>query len=127
MTGELYAVLRQHSILGRMMKEGKPDARAFREGIERAGEPGGLLHQLFAVRTRGLMGELDPVASASYLSGILIGHELRSLAVKEFGLIGAPELTALYEAGAALLGLNAPTIGAQAAARGLFRLGGMLK
>jgi 2-dehydro-3-deoxygalactonokinase len=58
MTGEVYAVLRQHSILGRMMEEGKPDAGAFAEGVKRSGDEGGLLHHLFGVRTRGLMGEL---------------------------------------------------------------------
>ena len=29
MTGEVYAVLKQHSILGRMMEEGAADANAF--------------------------------------------------------------------------------------------------
>ena len=41
MTGEVYAVLKQHSILGRMMEEGTPDAGAFAEGVRRSGEAGG--------------------------------------------------------------------------------------
>ena len=40
MTGEVYAMLRQHSILGRMMQDGNPDAGAFAEGVKRSGEAG---------------------------------------------------------------------------------------
>jgi 2-dehydro-3-deoxygalactonokinase len=127
MTGEAYAVLKQHSILGRMMEEGKPDPRAFSEGIERSGEPGGLLHHLFGVRTRALMGELGPAASASYLSGMLVGHELRGVEAKKVHILGAPELAALYARAASLLGIDAATLDPDASARGLFRLGVMLR
>jgi 2-dehydro-3-deoxygalactonokinase len=126
MTGEMYAVLKQHSILGRMIEEGDPDPHTFNEGVERSGEPGGLLHHLFGVRTRGLMGELGPAASASYLSGILIGHELRAFEAKAVYLLGAPELAALYAQAAASLGIEARALNADAAARALFRLGVML-
>jgi 2-dehydro-3-deoxygalactonokinase len=122
MTGEAYAVLKQHSILGRMMEEGTPDTEAFAQGVRRSGDEGGLLHHLFGVRTRGLMGELAPAASASYLSGILIGHELRSRATGEVLLLGAPALTALYAEAAALLGLGTRTLDPDAAVRCLFRL-----
>jgi 2-dehydro-3-deoxygalactonokinase len=127
MTGEVYAVLKQHSILGRMMEEGAADANAFAQGVARAGHDGGLLHHLFGVRTRGLMGELGAAASASYLSGILIGHELGNVRARELCLLGAPALTGLYEAAAALLGMKAQALDPHAAARGLFRLGGMLR
>jgi 2-dehydro-3-deoxygalactonokinase len=127
MTGEVYAVLKQHSILGRMMEQGAPDDGAFAEGIERSGEAGGLLHHLFGVRTRGLMGELSAAASASYLSGILIGHELRSFALERFSLLGAPELTALYARAAQALGVETRTLDPNAAVRSLYRLGVMLR
>jgi 2-dehydro-3-deoxygalactonokinase len=127
MTGEVYAVLKQHSILGRMMDEGRRDAGAFAEGVERSREAGGLLHHLFGVRTRGLMGELDAAASASYLSGILIGHELRSQDAKRFHLLGAPELAALYQQAAAVLGIETRTLDPDAAVRSLYRLGVMLE
>jgi 2-dehydro-3-deoxygalactonokinase len=127
MTGEVYAVLKQHSILGRMMEEGKHDADAFAQGVERSGQSGGLLHHLFGVRTRGLMGELGSAASASYLSGILIGHELRSVEAKSFHIIGAAELAALYSRAAALLGIEAQTLDPEAAVRALLRLGAMLR
>lgn len=127
MTGEVYAVLKQHSILGRMMEEGKPDAGAFAEGVGRSGEAGGLLHHLFGVRTRGLMGELAAAASASYLSGILIGHELRSQDAKHFHLLGAPALAALYQQAAAVLGIETRTLDPDSAVRSLHRLGAMLR
>lgn len=127
MTGELYAVLKQHSILGRMMEQGEPDSSAFAEGVKRSGEGGGLLHHLFGVRTRGLMGELGPAATASYLSGILIGHELRAFDVKKVYLLGTPELAALYAQAAAALGIETKALDPEAAARGLFRLGVMLR
>jgi 2-dehydro-3-deoxygalactonokinase len=129
MTGEAYAVLKQHTILGRMMEEGEPDARAFSEGVERSDEPGGLLHHLFGVRTRGLMGELGPAASASYLSGILIGHELRDAAggSTRVHILGAPALAALYQQAAASLGIEVQALDPNAAVRALFRLGVMLR
>ena len=127
MTGEVYAVLRQHSILGRMMEEGTPDAGAFAEGIARSGEAGGLLHHLFGVRTRGLMGELGAAASASYLSGILIGHELRSQDAKQVHLLGAPALAARYQQAAAVLGIETRTLDSDSAVRSLYRLGVMLE
>ena len=126
MTGEVYAVLRQHSILGRMMGEGKADAGAFAEGVKRSGEAGGLLHHLFGVRTRGLMGELNSTAGASYLSGILIGHELRAREARPFSILGTPELSALYQQAADTLGIETRTLDPNAAVRSLYRLGVML-
>ena len=126
MTGEAYAVLRQHSILGRMIEEGKPDEGAFAQGVKRAGDAGGLLHHLFGVRTRGLMGELGAAAAASYLSGILIGHELRAQGAPEFGVLGTAELAARYQRAASLLGMNARLLDPDAGVRALARLGAML-
>src|SRR5688500_17529434 len=127
MTGEVYAVLKQHSILGRMMEEGKRDARAFREGIGRAGEPGGLLHHLFAVRTRGLMGELRAADSGSYLSGLLIGHEMRSFPARKMYLLGAAELVQTYAQAADVLGIETEALEPTAGTRALFRVGVMLR
>ena len=127
MTGEVFAVLKQHSILGRMMEEGKPDPAAFAEGVARSGQEGGLLHHLFGVRTRGLMGELGAAAAASYLSGILIGHELRSVEARSVHVLGAPELAALYVQAARELGIAAGALDPRSGVRALFRLGAMLR
>src|SRR5690606_27738442 len=78
MTGELYSVLRGHSILGALMDgdDSRFDAEAFDAGLRRSGEPGGLTHHLFGVRTTGLSDRFRGEALPSYLSGLLIGHEL---------------------------------------------------
>jgi 2-dehydro-3-deoxygalactonokinase len=79
MTGETRAVLLQHSILGRLAEPGPDDQDAFLRGVRRAGEPGGLLHHLFGTRALGLMGDLPAGGTASYLSGLLIGHEVQAV------------------------------------------------
>lgn len=79
MTGETRAVLLQHSILGRLAEPGPEDDAAFLRGVRRARDPGGLLHHLFGTRALGLMGDLPATATAGYLSGLLIGHEVQAV------------------------------------------------
>jgi 2-dehydro-3-deoxygalactonokinase len=123
MTGELFSVLKSHSILGRTMQEGALDETAFAEGVQRSGEAGGLLHHLFGVRTRGLFGELSGSQAPWYLSGLLIGHELRQADVSgKILLLGTPELTAHYLQAAELLGIKSEALDPQAAARALWLL-----
>ncbi len=98
MTGELYAVLREHSILGRLMPAEPADPTAselgFATGLQAARDslPGDLPQQLFATRTLGLTGRLPKNALADYLSGLLVGHELVSgLAASQTAReVGAP-------------------------------------
>jgi 2-dehydro-3-deoxygalactonokinase len=81
MTGEMYALLRAHSILGRGMPEGETalDTTAFDAGLGCSRDAtGGLLHDLFGVRTAALFNRFPPRSLASYLSGLLIGHELQA-------------------------------------------------
>lgn len=109
MTGETFAVLKSHSILGRTMEmsagEASDDA-AFDAGALRARAEGGLLHHLFGVRTRVLLGDMPGSAAADYLSGILIGHTLVAAAPKPPVLIiGALALAERYRRAAALFGL----------------------
>ena len=108
MTGEVFAVLKAHSILGRMMEEGLGDDDAFAQGVARSGESGGLLHHLFGVRTKGLMGELPGRSAADYLSGILVGHTMRAASpAPPVLVIGAPSVAERYLKACALLGLSA--------------------
>lgn len=127
MTGEVFAALRQHTILGRMMKDGQPNDAAFLAGVARAGQAGGLLHHLFGVRTQALTGKLAETEGASYLSGILIGHELRAALAGHAGetvhLIGAPELVALYARAIAACGATTINHDADASVRGLAIIG----
>jgi 2-dehydro-3-deoxygalactonokinase len=110
MTGEVFAVLKAHSILGRTMEEGSApsDAAVFAAGVARSGEPGGLLHHLFGVRTRVLLGDMSGTAAADYLSGLLIGHTIRAAApVPPVLVIGAPAVAERYVAACGLLEIPA--------------------
>jgi 2-dehydro-3-deoxygalactonokinase len=124
MTGEAFAVLRGHSILGRMMKEGPTDSAGFEAGVRRSAESGGLLHHLFGVRARGLFGELPETASASYLSGILIGHEIRAArgSAGRVHLLCTAQLAQLYGQALSLLGVEPVVLDPDAVTRALYRL-----
>ena len=99
MTGEVYSALRESTILGRMMTSSSAVQKsAFLEGVARSADTGGLLHHLFGVRTLALMGQLREEESASYLSGLLIGHEVRAAMPDQrvVHLVGAAMLCGLY-------------------------------
>jgi 2-dehydro-3-deoxygalactonokinase len=123
--GEAFSAIRAGTILGRMMADAPQDAAAFGHGVARSGEPGHLLHHLFGVRTLGLFGALDETESASYLSGLLIGTEVRAAmpAGAEVWLIGAAALCDLYADAIARCGGTARRLDADAAARGLASIG----
>lgn len=116
MTGELYAVLRQHSILGRLMTGEDHEPAAFAAGLSyaRSGR-GGLSAQLFSVRTLGLFERLPSHGLASYLSGLLIGREVLEAtaqltpAERAAGvlLLGATSLAERYAEALSALGLSA--------------------
>ncbi|MFC0669593.1 2-dehydro-3-deoxygalactonokinase [Azotobacter chroococcum] len=78
MTGELFAVLRDHSILGRPARAqgSRPAPDAFARGLELARE-GAVAGRLFSARSLVLTGRLAAEESLDYLSGLLIGEELR--------------------------------------------------
>lgn len=121
MTGELFGLLCDHSILGRTMEPGPTDWDAFDDGVLRARQAGGLLHHLFGARTRVLMSKLSPGSEADYLSGMLIGHEINATgSTGPVLVIGAAELEARYLRAFARCGLDATAVsGAVATARGL--------
>ena len=80
LTGELYAVLSSHSVLGRSIAVPAPgfDAQAREAFIAgaRMARQRGLLGSLFQTRVNGLFGWLAPQANARFLSGLLIGDEI---------------------------------------------------
>lgn len=139
MTGEMFAALRHHTILARLMPEGHSpfDPAAFDRGVASGaadGPPGALLHRLFSTRTLGLFDHLLPAALESYLSGLLIGAELaaatRTADAKSFTIIGSVLLSDRYQRAARQLNLNATTAPADCAARGHYavaKTAGLLK
>ena len=129
MTGELFALLKSQSLLGRLMKPGPDDADAFALGVLRAIEDHAITALLFSVRAEALLARIAPTSLASYLSGLLIGAEITGgMALSDRAsplvIIGAPALTALYATALELAGRSGAIRidGAQAAARGLWRL-----
>ena len=110
MTGEVFAALKDHTILGRLMEAAPADDAGFAEGVRAAARlerPGDLLHAIFMTRTLGLFDRLGPGQLSDYLSGLLIGAELLSGAqgAQEAIVIGSPALTARYCAAGDILGM----------------------
>lgn len=126
MTGEVYALLRQHSILARMMppQDDTHDDEAFVRGVRHAQEARGLLHGAFSARTLALFDRMPAAALPSYLSGLVIGEELRMRgdASGPVVLVGNPGLTQRYELALHALDREARSIGTEATWRGLWAL-----
>jgi 2-dehydro-3-deoxygalactonokinase len=131
MTGELFALLKDQSILGWLMPDKGQSARdenAYLQGVQHAAADPDLLHGLFNVRTRGLFHPDAVGGLASYLSGLLIGHEIsgatRRFPAKSITIIAGPQLAGLYNL--ALTSLGAADVGiadaGAATARGLWRI-----
>jgi len=126
MTGEAYALFRTHSVLAKLMPTDTPpfDRAAFDDGLQRSGDTGGLLHHLFGVRTAGLLGRLSQMQSPSYLSGLLIGHEIRALKPHPqcVHLIGNDHLLTTYSHALEAFSIGSCRHSEDLAASGLYRL-----
>jgi 2-dehydro-3-deoxygalactonokinase len=130
MTGDLFGALRRSSILSRLMTvDDHIDNATFLRGVARSANSGGLLHHLFSVRTLALMEDLAPSDSASYLSGLLIGHEIRSAMPAEahVRLVGSPLFTSLYGQAINVCRGTFTIVDSDAAARGLSAIAGRLR
>ncbi|MFM9926675.1 2-dehydro-3-deoxygalactonokinase [Variovorax sp. H27-G14] len=130
MTGEFYALLSQHSILSRTLDASAPlDEASFLEGVTRADNGHGLLHNAFGARTLALFERMPREELASYLSGLLIGEELRTQSLQAVGevvLIGSSALTQRYTLALRATGVVTRTLGAEATWAGLHALSGFL-
>ena len=130
MTGEIYALMSQHSILGKTLDlHGVFDEAAFLQGIDQSQSTGSVLHHLFAVRTLALFDRMPATALPSYLSGLLIGEELRTQALPAQAagadpliLIGSEALTLRYTLALQDLGIASQSRGAEATWAGLLAL-----
>lgn len=130
MTGEVHGLMRRQSILARTMPDGVDtphDPSAFARGVARSAEPGGLLHHLFGLRSLALDGALATEEGPSYLSGLLIGHELRAAPalIDRSGpvtLVGSAGLADRYAEALALLDRPVRRAPPDVAARGLARI-----
>ncbi len=111
MTGELYSALTSSGTLAQLMEKGDGDADAFAHGVERARREGtgALSHLLFGVRTLGLFNTLPRASLAPYLSGLLIGAEMKDAlawtGARQVIAVGSPKLLDSYRIAADLFGL----------------------
>jgi 2-dehydro-3-deoxygalactonokinase len=103
MTGELFSLLRENSILSDLLQatEVQPGA-AFEAGVLHGLSDEDLTAELFSIRARVLLARGRREEAASYASGLLIGADVRTglryAAEGEIAVMGRPELTGLYAA-----------------------------
>jgi len=124
-TGEVFAALKDHTILGRLMKPGPDDEEAFAMGVRAALEdPAGFLHRIFSARSLGLFDELAPEAISSYLSGQVIGTEVAH-AIRdnpreaEYAVLASPGIGGRYVKAIEIAGLKVRYGDPQAIVKGL--------
>jgi 2-dehydro-3-deoxygalactonokinase len=102
MTGELFSLLKEHSILADLLKGEVADNDVFRNAAREAIFQEMLPAELFSVRARVLLGQMKREDAASYASGLLIGTDVRiGLSVPTAAqvlVMGRPDLTRLYVA-----------------------------
>ncbi len=126
MTGEFYALLRRHSILSRTLPQGDGplDEAAFDQGVAHALAGRSLLGTVFSTRTLSLFERMAAEALPSYLSGLVIGEELRAQPSlpEAVVVIGAPELAGRYQRALAHLGVTTRTVGHDATWHGLWAI-----
>lgn len=127
MTGEVYALLRHHSILARTLPDddGPLHGDAFDAGVERAMRSPSLLQSAFTARTFALFDRMKSDDLESYLSGLVIGEELRAqgpLQGRRVHVIGSETLTRRYARALSCIGAVPVGVGAQATWRGLWNI-----
>lgn len=125
MTGEMFALLKSHALIGGAMTDDVANDDAFREGLADAADED-LLTRLFGVRPASLLGLREDANAASYVSGLLIGSDCRARlrdSARDVFLLADPVLGGLYSAAIAACGGTAILVDSHAAfVAGIVRL-----
>jgi 2-dehydro-3-deoxygalactonokinase len=130
LSGELFELLRKHSVLARDGGDVRPDSEAFAQGLDfvRGNPDVDLLHLMFSARSRVVTGTMPKSDGASYLSGMVLGADVGT-AVSLLGISGmvhlicTPVLAALYGKALAPYDVRTAVIdGDQAALAGLIHI-----
>lgn len=133
-TGEMFAIVNQHSVLIRAGRASAEADAAFERAIDQVKRfPAAALTQLlFECRSRQVMNELTSAAAPHFLSGLLIGQDVAAVRsqfadvldhTRRIVLVGTPHLTALHAIAASVFGLESLQIdGSHAALAGLTSL-----
>lgn len=116
MTGEMFALLKAHALIGSEMTGAVEANDAFREGVAASGARD-LLSALFGVRAAAVLGARAPGEAASYVSGFLIGADCRARLRpgQRVHLLADGLLAALYSTAIALAGGEAVVVDSHAA------------
>jgi 2-dehydro-3-deoxygalactonokinase len=119
MTGELFSMLRQRSILSDLLSGRTWPGDAFLDGVRRGFSGDGLTAGLFEARAMFLLGRLKQSDAASYVSGLLIGEDVRVGIGRgeepETVVMGRPMLTRLYSAALAECGVESDEVDGESA------------
>jgi 2-dehydro-3-deoxygalactonokinase len=104
MTGEMFALIKDHSVLRHSIAPTGWDMDAFHEAMSQTlSRPEGLAGRLFSIRAAQLVQGTDPIVLRARLSGLLIGAELAATKPywlgREIALIGADAVSMPYVAG----------------------------
>lgn len=102
-TGELFALMRQHGLLRHHLIEDFELTEAFDKGLQLGANEQGLGRHLFSVRSNSLLKGLAKADASAFVSGLLIGSEVadavRMYQCRDGGtvnIIGASRFEALY-------------------------------
>ena len=113
MTGELFGLLKDHSILADLLQGKVADGPAGRAAARHALGGAEPIAALFGIRARALLGQGTGDA-ASFASGLLIGADVRAgletASERPIALVGRPDLCALYAAALEEAGLKAALV-----------------
>lgn len=120
MTGELFALLRTHSILAEQLDAEVRADDAFVQGVRRGLQSADLSADIFGIRAEILLDRMQHDEGASYASGLLIGNDVRTgLGFvgpdRPIALIGDCALTRFYAAALGEVGRDHVEIGGEEA------------
>jgi 2-dehydro-3-deoxygalactonokinase len=119
MTGELFSLLSEQSVLRHSLAGGGWNDAAFAEGIDAAlSRPERIAARLFSLRAEALLTGLSPDRARARLSGLLIGAELAAARPywlgRAVGIVGASGVGGAYAQALATQGLTATQLDAEA-------------
>ncbi|MCM2678516.1 2-dehydro-3-deoxygalactonokinase [Echinimonas agarilytica] len=109
LTGELYSVISKHTLLGRDLPKALGDEAIFLKGVNEA-QQGAFANRLFLAWTHRLFQNLTAEQIPDYLSGLLIGFELRELDSQRVYIVGGDQLSKLYLQASTALGIEATVV-----------------
>ena len=117
MTGEIFSLLAEKSVLRHSVGTDMWSEEGFARGVHEALDDADIITKLFSIRAGSLLDGISPQVSRSRLSGLLIGAELAGTSDywqgRDVALIGASQLSALYQTALGLAGVSTRLLDAE--------------